>query len=147
MHVLLVAIQNWNPHCLAARALSNISCEQFVCSSCCCFGFLLSLFLSFSVHTILCKTYKAYQVYFLVQCSLANNLSGVTSIALHAFHGFVFIHTTTGISAFPTTVLFLLLFFEGSGMVRTQASSHWPTSLQTEIGSFVYCNFTFSSWG
>ena len=110
MHVLSVAIQNWNPYCLAAHALSNISCEQFVCSSCWCFGLLLSLFLSVSVHTILCKTYKAYQVYFLVQCSLANNLSGVTSTVLHAFHGFVFIHTATGISAFPTTVFFVVFW-------------------------------------
>lgn len=115
MHLLSVAIQNWNPHCLAARALSNISCEQFVCSSCCCFGLLLSLFLSVSVHNILCKTYKVYQVYFLVQCSLANNLSSVTSIALHAFHGFVFIHTPKGISAFPTTVFFFCRFLRGAG--------------------------------
>lgn len=147
MHVLSVAIQNWNPYCLAARALSNISCEQFVCSSCWCFGLLLSLFLSVSVHTILCKTYKAYQVYFLVQCSLANNLSGVTSIALHAFHGFVFIHTATGISAFPTTVFFCC-FLRGAGWsVHRLVPTDRRLSVQIEIGSFVHCNFIFLSWG
>ena len=114
MHLLSVAIQNWNPHCLAARALSNISCEQFVCSSCCCFGLLLSLFLSVSVNTILCKTYKAYK--FTSWYSVHSPTIWAVSRLLHSTHStasFSFIP----LQAYPRSPLqfFFCRFLRGAG--------------------------------